>query len=57
MAHKLILEAIKQIMFIRNKIFSNCTVYNNESKPSDFLACSSRRKKLKNVGILLYIDC
>lgn len=29
MAHKLILEAKKEIVFIRNKIFSKCTAYRN----------------------------
>lgn len=29
MAHKLILEAKKEIVFISNKIFSKCVIYNN----------------------------
>lgn len=50
MTDKQISKAKKEITFISNKIFSKYTLCNNlKSKPSDYLICSSKRKKMEKL--------
>lgn len=58
MAHKLILEAKKEIVFISNKIFSKCVIYNNfKSNQMTTYSVDLEEKIEKKVSTLLNIDC